>query len=150
MRSRRSPKNAWSRSGDIHNGEMVILLKSKRLSLGILTPASPGPRLILTKHIRKHRKSLQETKLYIVLPPDWTPGYYTSNSINLNNAARSPSSARGTQSVPIGAGLSRSSSVGSGSPAWKGRHEEIQRMSLPLEKQREQEKERPPLTLAEK
>jgi len=36
--------------------------------------------------------------------------------------------------------------VGRGSPALKGRHGEIQRMSLPLEK----EKERPPLTLAEK
>ena len=47
-----------------------------------------------------------------------------------------------------GAGLSRSSSVGRGSPALKRRHGEIQTMSLPLEK--EKEKERPPLTLAEK
>ncbi|KIK04758.1 hypothetical protein K443DRAFT_675536, partial [Laccaria amethystina LaAM-08-1] len=81
--------------------------------------------------------------------PDRTPDYYTSSSINLNNAARSPSSARGTQSVHVGAGLSRSSLVGRGSPALKGRHWEIQRTSLLLEKEREKEKERPPLTHAE-
>ena len=40
--------------------------------------------------------------------------------------------------------------MGRGSPAVKGRHGEIQRMSLPSEKEREKEKERPPLTLAEK
>ncbi|EDR06997.1 uncharacterized protein LACBIDRAFT_299498 [Laccaria bicolor S238N-H82] len=65
--------------------------------------------------------------------------------MNLNNAARSSLSGRGTQSGHVGAGLSRRSSVGRGSPGLKGRHGEIQRMSLPLEK----EKERPPLTLAE-
>jgi len=40
--------------------------------------------------------------------------------------------------------------VGRGSLALKGRHGDIQRMSLPSEKERVKEKEGPPLTLAEK
>jgi len=123
--------------------------KSKRHSLGIILPASPGPRPLhlldgtitsssASASIAKVSRRQSSISYY---SPDRTSGYYTSSSINLNNAPRSPSSA---QSVHVGAGLSRSSSVGRGSPALKGRHGEFQRMSLPLER------ESPPLTLAEK
>ena len=50
----------------------------------------------------------------------------------------------------VGAGLSRISSLGRGSLALKEKHGEIHRLSFPLEKETEQETERPPLTLAEK
>ncbi|EDR06988.1 uncharacterized protein LACBIDRAFT_328400 [Laccaria bicolor S238N-H82] len=136
--------------------------KSKRHSLAILPPASPGPRPLhlldgtitssstsasspLHSPSTSSKASRRQSSISYY-PPDRTPDYYTSSSITLSNAGRSPLSARGTQHA--GAGLSRSSSVGRGSPGLKGRHGEIQRMSLPLEK--EKEKERPPLTLAEK
>ena len=135
--------------------------KSKRHSLGIL-PASLGPQPLhlldgtitsssptsVSSPSRSTSPSIgqasrRRSSIYYC-PPDQTPDY-TSSSINSNNAACSPSSARGTQSVHVGAPLSRSSSVGRGSPALKARYGEIQRMSLPLEKEK-----RPPLTLAGK
>ena len=134
--------------------------KSKRHSLAILPPASPGPRPLhlldgtitspssaSSSSPSTSSKASRRQSSISYYPPDRTPDYYTSSSANFNNTARSPLSARGAQpSAHAGAGLSRSSSVGRGSPALKERPGDFQRMSLPLEK----EKERPPLTLAEK
>ena len=132
--------------------------KSKRYSLGIV-PASPCPRPLhhldgtITSSSSASASSpspstsasigkASKRQSSVSCPPDGTLDYYTSISITLNNAARSPSSVHSTKSVHVGARSSRRSSVGSGSPALKARYGVIQRMSLPLEKE-----ERPPLPL---
>ena len=100
-------------------------VKFKRHYLARLPPASPRPQPLhlldgsITSSSSASTSSLspstsakasrrQSSTSYY--PPGRTPDYYAASSTNLNNAARSPLSARGAQpSAHAGAGLSRSS-----------------------------------------